>query len=80
MHAGIDAFGVAASSSSDNAASFVTYRLRGLPAAGRAAADAVTARVPVRLGPYEPALDDAVAAGREGREGREASPPRTLEG
>ena len=47
VHAGIDAVGVGASSQSENTANFITYRLREVPAALRAAFDAAVGREPV---------------------------------
>ncbi|WP_082812667.1 SanA/YdcF family protein [Cellulomonas timonensis] len=60
-HAGIDATGVAASSTTQDPRSLAMYRLREVPASVRAALDAVPGRQPVHLGPHEPGVEDALA-------------------
>ena len=58
--AGIDAVGVAASSSTDMPRNFVTYRLREGPAALKAAMDAALGTEPRQLGDYDPSVDEAL--------------------
>ena len=59
--AGIDATGVAASSTTKDPRDRAIYRLREVPASVRAALDAITGRQPVHLGPPEPGVGDALA-------------------
>jgi len=62
--AGIDVVGVGVSSRSVEPAKAVMYRVRELPASGRAALDALTHRSPRIGGPPETGVSDALAAGR----------------
>ena len=59
--AGIDAVGVGVSSRSVEPRKAVMYRVRELPASGRAAFDALTHRAPRFGGPHESGVTDALA-------------------
>ncbi|MGY4645163.1 SanA/YdcF family protein [Cellulomonas sp. URHB0016] len=62
VEAGIDAVGVGVSSRSVEPAKALRYRVRELPASGRAAVDAVMRRSPRFGGPRETGVTDALAA------------------